>query len=422
MTRLASGGHVRESPEARNRLTVVFCYRASDSFGGGARMLWRLLGRMDDGEIEPILLAQRADELVRRAADAGVDVRIVPYRGVLDTYDGELLERSLADEARAAARLLQFNLEARRHLSGADVIWCDSIRSVLTLAPYSLVSDAPLVWNVGLGYESTGRWTRLNEAALRVADHVFIEARRQARRLFTARQYERFEPKITAFHKGIDVDRFSLEAVGDVRRPAANEDDLAPNGGDGPPLRVGTAALITPRKGLEHFVDAAADVLDGRDDVEFLIAGAPVSDADRAYEESLRERIETRGIDDRVAFVGWVEEMPEYLASLDVFVLPSLNEGIPGAVREAAAMERAIVATDVGATDEVVVDGETGLLVSPRDVEALRRAIERLLDDPAVRERLGTNARERVVSEFSVDAYVRNYERFLRRVGGEVDA
>jgi glycosyltransferase involved in cell wall biosynthesis len=309
---------------------------------------------------------------------------------------------SLVDAVKTGYRIGQFNLEARRLLRDADVVWCKNLRALLTLAPYSLISKTPIIWNIGLGLESDGKVCYLNALALRLADKVFIESRTQAKSIFTAEQYRRYEGKFTVFHKGIDIERFSPDTVKSEHHSA---------------LRVGTAASLTPRKGLEYFIEAADEIgaiIDS--DVEFLIAGEPSTAEDHEYARSLREHVRRAELEDSVQFLGWVEEMPKYLNSLDVFVLPSLNEGIPGAVREALAMEVPVVATAVGGTADAVLDDETGLLVPSKDSTALADAVTTLLTSPDERHRMGKNGRQHVVSEFSTQGYVERYEKFLHRL------
>ena len=385
-------------------LDVVFFYRASESFGGGSQMLLRLIEGLDPDRFDVTVLSQFEDDLCRRAEAAGVTVSIVPYRGTLDVYDRGLLSQPFYKKIASVGRLLQFNVEAREVLSSADVIWCDCLRSLLTISPYSVRPSTPVIWNIGLGYKSTGTRRHLNRVALTVADHVFIESDEQARRIFTEKQYRNNRGQFTIFHKGIDTERFSPR--------------VSNGGSDSGDLTVGTAASITPRKGHEYLVDAASRLLERRDDVRFMIAGEVANESDREYEQALKRRIERAGIKDRIQFLGWVEDMPTYLDSLDVFVLPSLNEGIPGAVREALSMAVPVVATDVGGTAEVVVDGETGYLVQPEDGEQLAEAIELLLDDRDRRERMGAAGREWIVEEFSVEQYVEKYEAFLSRIAG----
>lgn len=381
------------------RTTVLFFHTASDSFGGGSQMLFRLLKSLDEEAFEPVLLSQYRDELCERAETRGVSVEIVPFRGILNTYNRGLLSLSPMGALQAAFRIGQFNVEARQLLQTADVVWCKNLRALLTLGPYALLTRTPVIWNIGLGLESTGTVRYLNALGLKLADRIFIESRAQARSVFTDHQYRRHEDKFVVFHKGIDVERFSPESVESV---------------DYSEIRVGTAASLTPRKGLEYFVDAAIEI-DARveSDVEFLIAGETSTAEDEAYVQSLQDRVERHGLQDAVQFLGWVDEMPTYLNSLDVFVLPSLNEGIPGAVREALAMEVPVVATDVGGTEEAVRDGETGLLVDAEDASAIADAVEYLISNPEERRRMGENGRKHVLKEFSMRAYVERYESFL---------
>jgi ubiquinone/menaquinone biosynthesis C-methylase UbiE len=123
-----------------------------------------------------------------------------------------------------------------------------------------------------------------------------------------------------------------------------------------------------------------------------------------AYETALRAEAERLGVADRVVFTGHRDDVPALLAGCDVFCLPSTGEGLPLVVLEAMAQGKPVVASAVGGTPELVVDGETGLLVPPGDADALARALARVLADPALAARLGGAGRERVLTEFSLGA------------------
>ena len=110
--------------------------------------------------------------------------------------------------------------------------------------------------------------------------------------------------------------------------------------------------------------------------------------------------------------------MRESLARSDVFVLPSLWEGLPGSVLEAMAAGLPVVGTDVNGTREVVVAGETGLLVPPDDVDALTDALERLFADASLRREMGRRGRERADGEYSIAALVERKEQLLRDLTG----
>jgi glycosyltransferase involved in cell wall biosynthesis len=155
-----------------------------------------------------------------------------------------------------------------------------------------------------------------------------------------------------------------------------------------------TAARLHEQKGHRYLLEAATMV----PDAAFVFAG----------EGPLRAKLEMRaralGLNDRVILLGHRKDIPDLLAACDVFVLPSLFEGYPLAVMEAAAAGRPIVATAVGGTDEAIRCGQTGLLVPPANPRALADAIRRLLADPALAARLAHAAKAHALQEFSAEA------------------
>jgi glycosyltransferase involved in cell wall biosynthesis len=134
-----------------------------------------------------------------------------------------------------------------------------------------------------------------------------------------------------------------------------------------------------------------------------------------AYEDELRADAELLGVAGRVVFAGYRDDVPSVLAGCDVFCLPSFAEGLPLVVLEAMAHAKPVVATRVGGTGELVVDGETGLLVPPGDVDALAHALSELLADPLRAARMGEAGRKRVLAEFGAAAMA---ERVLELYDG----
>ena len=109
------------------------------------------------------------------------------------------------------------------------------------------------------------------------------------------------------------------------------------------------------------------------------------------------------GLAGQVHFLGPRRDVPDLLNAMDIFVLPSHSEGVSLALLEAMAAGLPVIATAVGGLPELVTDGKTGLLIPPRDADALARALNRLLSDPALAKQLGTNARAHVREHFSLD-------------------
>ncbi len=159
-------------------------------------------------------------------------------------------------------------------------------------------------------------------------------------------------------------------------------------------------ARILGDKGVHEFI-AAARALRGR--ARFVLVGRTDPDNPTDVGEAGIRAWEEEGI---VTWRGFSEDMPATLAEASIVCMPSYREGLPRGLIEAAAIGRAIVATDVPGCREIVRDGDNGLLVPARDGAATTAAIARLLDDPDLRRRMAARSREIAVTEFSVELFV----------------
>jgi glycosyltransferase involved in cell wall biosynthesis len=157
-------------------------------------------------------------------------------------------------------------------------------------------------------------------------------------------------------------------------------------------------ARLAPVKGQRELIRALARVPEA-----VLVLVGVAFESDGAYRDELAQEARAAGVDGRVVFAGYRPDAQALVAGADVFVLPSHAEGMPITILEAMAQERPVVATRVGGSAEVVVDGETGLLVPPGDEEALAAALQDLLGDAELRRRLGTAGRRRVEEHFSAE-------------------
>lgn len=166
---------------------------------------------------------------------------------------------------------------------------------------------------------------------------------------------------------------------------------------------IGCVGRLSPEKGHRFLLDAAAALTRQGVAATVVICGeGPEMDALRAQSARLE-------LDDALVLAGHRADVESLLGAFDVFVLPSLTEGIPVALLEAAAAGLPAVASNVGGVPEVIADGETGLLVPPADCEALAGAIRQLHDDSELARRLGAAAQARVAREFSREAQALRY-------------
>lgn len=175
-------------------------------------------------------------------------------------------------------------------------------------------------------------------------------------------------------------------------------------------LLVGSIGVLRPEKGHRFLVHSIPAVLNIFPEAIFILVG------DGPQREELEELSVKLGIPQKVNFLGQRRDVPDILSCLNVFVLPSLYEGLPNAVLEAMACGLPVVATDVEGTNEVVVDGETGILVSPKDPERLAEAIISLLKNKELARQMGEAGQKRVEEKFSLEKMVNSVEEVYDRL------
>jgi glycosyltransferase involved in cell wall biosynthesis len=174
---------------------------------------------------------------------------------------------------------------------------------------------------------------------------------------------------------------------------------------------IGVAARLSPQKGLNYLIDALPAILARVANLHVLLVG------DGPLQASLQEQVDQLQLTDRVHFAGYRRDVPRYLSALDVFVLPSLFEGLPLSILEAMAAGLPVVATNVDGTPEAVEHDVTGKLVPPADPPALADAVLEILGEPGLAAQMGGAGRERA-RDFSesvlLDRITGLYEQVLR--------
>jgi glycosyltransferase involved in cell wall biosynthesis len=207
--------------------------------------------------------------------------------------------------------------------------------------------------------------------------------------------------QVRVIHNGINGAKYGLSHETEERGTKLREglgigsDEVA----------VGCAVVLSEQKGMRYLLEAARDVVGREPRVRFVIAG------DGPLRAELERRARDEGLEGRVLFLGYRRDVPDLVAALDAYVLPSLWEGLPLALLEAMAAGKPIVCTTVGGNPEIVTSGENGLLVAPRDPRALADAIVRVAQDADLRARARTANVKKFGAQFSLEAMVEGHTR-----------
>lgn len=179
---------------------------------------------------------------------------------------------------------------------------------------------------------------------------------------------------------------------------------------------VGNVAALVPHKGQRHLIQAAHLVVQEVPDARFVILG------EGELREQLERQVREHHLEKHVLLPGFRTDVIGCIKGFDVFAMSSVSEGLGTSLLDAMACEKPIVATTAGGIPEVVVEGETGMLVAPRDHHAMARAIVRLLTDEGLRMRMGVAGLARARARFTVEQMVAETAEVYGRVAGRARA
>lgn len=269
----------------------------------------------------------------------------------------------------------------------------------IAIAAASIAGGTGLVFHEHMRVGSTVIPPWLQAPFARRADRIVAVSDSVARDVVS--RLRAVQNRVVTVHNAADIDRIDQASPSDLRGELGLPADT---------LLLGFAGRLIPLKGVRVAIEACAELRQTDPRVHLVVVG------DGTLRLSLEKQARALGIADAVHFVGTRRDVPGILKSVDVYVQPSLWEGLPMVVLEAMAAGVAVVATGVDGTPELVVDGETGLLVPPRDPGAFAAAISSLLSAPERRQAMGRAGRQRVEDHFTFAAAARKVESIYREV------
>ena len=354
--------------------TIVY-FVDSAVFGGSEQALLHLLSGLDRQRWKPILFHHDEPEiapLLNGAQKLGVQARVVPRMQGLQTITA------------LPVFLRQIRLE-HPAVFHAHLSWLLSCKYGLVAAALARV-PAVIATMQQFMHPPWGRTVYLQQQMVtRCVDQYIAVSGAVSHQL--QQTFNVPGQKIRVIHNGIPSAHFARQPDPKLKAELSRGKTL--------PI-VLTVARLDRQKGHSTLFAAIRQV----HDATFVLAG------DGPEKDALAALAYESGIQDRVIFLGDRRDIPELLACCDLFVLPSIYEGLPLSILEAMAAGKAVVATAVGGTPEIVIDGETGVLVPPGDPAALAGAIQSLLSDPNRVQKIGSAGRALVAKEFSSDGMV----------------
>jgi glycosyltransferase involved in cell wall biosynthesis len=368
-------------------IQTVLYYTDSTSFGGVETAMLHLLKDLDRTRWQPVLVHHREAGILPLLQEAArLDVRLVemPHLplGLIGARQLPAFGRMLRTERPAV-----FHAHCSWPLAGKWGLVSALLERVpAVVATLHLWVDAP--------YTHSTRWQQ-RLIATRMGMYVAV-SREIAWKL--EKIFHVPASKVQIIHSSVDNARF--ENAAQLEPPAELAAPQGPLLKQGRPIIL-TLARLDKQKGLPTLLDAAAQV----PEAVFVIVG---EGAERAALEAQRQAL---GLQDRVIFAGFRQDIPAWLGYCRLFVLPSIYEGVPLSVLEAMAAGKPVIASNIPGNDEAVVHAETGWLFPPGDATALAQAIRLLLANPDLAQRLALAGQVRARSQFSSQVMVQKVEQ-----------
>ena len=351
--------------------------------GGAETLLVNLVRRFDRNRITPMIgcLKEKGVLGEELAGEIPVFENLIHHK--YDVAVANRLRRLFKDQ----------QLDAVITVGAGDKMFWGRLAAKSARLPVILSALHSTGWPDGVG--------RLNRLLTGITDGFIACANSHADYLVNNEKFP--DAKVFMIPNGIDTDRFVFNA--EARAQWRSKHGIP---SDAPV--VGIVAALRPEKNHALFLESARLTLESQPEAYFVIAG------DGPERPMLEELSASKGIQQRVKFLGSVSDIPEVLSMVDLFALSSHNEASPVSILEALSCQRPVVATAVGSINESVIEGTTGYLVTPGDEMMMSQRWLQILNDPQLGAELGAAGRKHVIANSSLSSMTDGYMELVESV------
>jgi glycosyltransferase involved in cell wall biosynthesis len=372
----------------RKPYSILYIERAEDIRGGGQLSLINILRYIVRTSFNPYLVCSSEGTLIAKVREIGIESTVIKMRPLKGLGIFSILTAILG-LYRLSRR---WNIKIIHSNAGATR---DTFYSALT----ARLMGIPFIWHVRT-IESGGILDRILAF---LSTKIIAISNAVKQRLYWIKDSK----KVEVIYNGVDLNEFRFGIDGSQIRREFNisEKDIL----------IGTVGQLIPWKGHRYLLEAAKIVKERASNIKFLIVGDEVPEGS-GYRKELEGFSLKLGLKEDVIFTGFREDIPDVMAAIDIFVLPSINEPFGRVIIEAMAMGKPVVATNSGGVPEIVVDGEIGYIVPIKDAMALAERINELINNREKREEMGRAGRKRVEEMFTIEKNVGAVERLYEDI------
>lgn len=366
----------------RTPYPVLFIERNGDIRGGGHISLINMLRYLDRRYFLPYFVCSSNGTLFNSVRSMGIESEIIETRPVKGLKFFSMFSCIL----KLSRLVKQWDIRIIHSNAGATR---DTFYSALT----ARFMGVPFIWHVRV-IELGGILDRI----LAILSTRIIAISNAVKTRFS---WFKDGNKIKVIYNGVDLDEFRLDIDSSLRK---SELKIYKN-----EIVIGIVGQLIPWKGHKVLFKSVKALKEKVSNIKLLVVGDEVPQGS-SYRKKLEIFAKKVGIKDEVIFTGFRNDIPRIMAAIDVFVLPSLGEPFGRVLLEAMAMGKPVVATDSGGVPEIVVNGETGILVPPKDVKAMTEAIYFLITHKKKAQEMGKTGRKRIEEIFTIQQNVQRIQ------------
>lgn len=375
---------------------LYFDYASKIKIGGGQISLMHLMKGVDKEIFNVIALAPVGDSILQEWHRNGINTETISVndeiiaitRWTLSLGPFNVIKKTilLCPTIAQMIKLLKRNK--------IDIVHANGFTTFIISGMAAKFLGIPVIWHVRDILDS-GKVRNFLAAVGNLLTTKIIVVSDAVGKMFS--QDDKRHEKVIKIYNGVDIEAFNPNLNGDEVKLEFNLKSQ--------PI-VGTIGRLVELKGHEYLLEAVAEVVKIFPNAKFLIVG------DGPMQDDLKTLVKMHSIQESVIFTGYRSDVANLMAAMDVIVLCSiLPDSFPRSVIEAMAMGKPVIGTNIGGVPEAIDDGVTGLLVPPKDSQALAKAMITLLQDKPRAKQMGIAGRKRVEQFFSIDKNIRDTEK-----------
>ncbi len=379
-------------------MKVLFYLPTPGGLTGAPRRLLTLARGLKRIGASPVLAGESDTELFRAAQWEDLQTIGLDPPEILKLRGGVLFGGAFPFRIRVAMGLLRQQLRFLKAVraSDADVIWIRASKGIAFAGLGVLLSRKPLVWDIDFELPSRGAVRALHRLGLWLATHVVLQ-HNAAQEIFGKDLADRYKSKMRVLQPGIEI-----EALEHTQAPLSG-----PTSGSNGGFRMLQVGSICDRKNQAFLIEALSKLPVGiRQRMTLSLAGGSQQ---AEYEDDLRRRLAAYGLEERVVFLGWRDDVHTLMRESDLLVMPSKDEGVPNAAQEAMALGLPVLGSDRGGIPEILDHGRTGWVLPIDDPARWAETIGQLASEPETLARVGDAARHHAKTHFANDAWCARY-------------